>query len=1481
MKRKIFSKLLIGALLVASVSSFVSCKDYDDDIKDLQTQINSLSGAVDQKTATINQTITSMQQNLDQLNKLEATLTDKMNAGDVATLAAAKQAIADAQAALQAAIDKNADAIAQNAAGIATNKADIAAIVKVNSDQDEAIIKAQTAADQALAQIAELQASLADYAKKAELEAAKKDIEANAAEIAKIKQSIATINEKLAEIETIKANLTKVTSDLAETNKKLGTLSTTLEKAVADLAELTTAVNGQKTALEALKARVDAVDLTQIDADVKTLKEKIVPMEEQLAKLKGLEAATVNAKFEAIDGTIAELKAAHETFATKGEVANLTSEIKALKETTIPAVEAKINAVDAKYNTITAALAKALRSLVFMPYLYVDGIESIEYPYVVDTLKEIKGFTSWTRKRDFSKDALKIFNEDYEKTILEADFNKFPKLAPVRDWAPKTPLDVEFFGPSWPVEYHMNPSRATTVWGDIKGWNRRDAEIITRSDAAQYIKVTDTYADGTQLFKNENGVLTVGLQVEKPGLLANHANPTEWWSGRPGYLREDETTSKNYQFDDMIALQAKAGNDTIITSDYAMIYPEKVWPEAIVWHTYHSKIDFNKVGFDEQCPYDGVCHVWDTPKEALGAGNGCTVYPDIELYYDDKEGIVLQNLLGIHMIHTSKTLKGKGNPQLVKFTDPLFGQYGLSYEFQLVGYSIDGNKTVDSNYAIFKDADDKGVSKTGTIIARNVKEDGQTIDTESATSVDREPLVRVLVKRGTRVILDGYILIHITNKDPEKSSLVIDKYPQQTATFDLCNDENVFTTDWSQFSYYVLTQSLDNMTKEDFDAQYGTTADPGVPDRMFTTNPVYCANRTGVQSPDGYPLYHGYKASNVWSNDTWTDDYGYTHTVGHQIKEAAAIEGKVALVGADGMYRYDDIQLYKKSGNNFVKCTARDLPGYVRYYHNSVGTTNHRFEWVISADELEEYTHDKADKLPLELTRYFRYTGKAGAKYNYVYVEMKLKLDRATIAESGIKEKNTNYWFKYTGNDDGWDAVVWNPWYPRDWENTKNYSQNLTSTFIAVNGKNVVNFLNTTGLVKGPKANINASINETASGTALAKFYFTPYEFTIKAQDGTEYVITPRRATADEAWNAFVCKYNRWESDGTANVAHDKTWHNLHWSASDANAWYKAHKWGTPEHNAQVHKDCAVDYSKGVYTNNKLYAVKKANYGKAGVVYTEIATLNQNIDNGAMQLIWRTPDNDITKEVLNAVGYWDDVHSNILAELNTMVGVIAHNGCEVAINVPEYVKDESNLNAGTFYVSWQRPINVVNEANPMVDAKNNADYVWLVDFMKIFDWRGPEKGQMWGANQWLWAYYNIKGLTIDVTPSKMKTNMHQASEDTFVPMSQVTTQAKFSIVKIDETTTAEPYTINLDLSSYNAAERNTALLRYMGLAKYNAFETDADLQARKIAFGGGLKYENNGDNVTDFDVIVPVTVTYDWGRFVAEVKVHIHRTLGN
>lgn len=40
MNKKFLSAVLFGALMASSTGTFVSCKDYDDDIEDLQEQLN-------------------------------------------------------------------------------------------------------------------------------------------------------------------------------------------------------------------------------------------------------------------------------------------------------------------------------------------------------------------------------------------------------------------------------------------------------------------------------------------------------------------------------------------------------------------------------------------------------------------------------------------------------------------------------------------------------------------------------------------------------------------------------------------------------------------------------------------------------------------------------------------------------------------------------------------------------------------------------------------------------------------------------------------------------------------------------------------------------------------------------------------------------------------------------------------------------------------------------------------------------------------------------------------------------------------------------------------------------------------------------------------------------------------------------------------------------------------------------------------------
>ena len=215
MKRKYLSALLMGTLTVASVSTFTSCKDYDDDISNLQEQIDKLATA-DQLKQKVEELQALISSNKSDITSLQAELAKKTTLEAVkAVLAdyATKQYVNDADKTLQDAID-------------ALKTGDIA---KLKED----VVKAQAAADKAAkdaeAANAEIVETLKTLATKTELkdaaDAAQKAIEAleskNAEDLKKAQDAIT---------ETLKSYATK--SDVEEGDQKtLESLAETIQKA--------------------------------------------------------------------------------------------------------------------------------------------------------------------------------------------------------------------------------------------------------------------------------------------------------------------------------------------------------------------------------------------------------------------------------------------------------------------------------------------------------------------------------------------------------------------------------------------------------------------------------------------------------------------------------------------------------------------------------------------------------------------------------------------------------------------------------------------------------------------------------------------------------------------------------------------------------------------------------------------------------------------------------------------------------------------------------------------------------------------------------------------------------------------------------------------------------------------------------------------------------------------------------------------------
>ena len=132
MKRKYLSALLMGVLTLSSVSTFTSCKDYDDDINSLQEQVNkaALSSDVEALKTQVNNAATSAQnaatKAVEALTKAGANATEIATVKALATKNGTDVAKALTDAANAATDAANAATAASNAATAATAAQDSA-----------------------------------------------------------------------------------------------------------------------------------------------------------------------------------------------------------------------------------------------------------------------------------------------------------------------------------------------------------------------------------------------------------------------------------------------------------------------------------------------------------------------------------------------------------------------------------------------------------------------------------------------------------------------------------------------------------------------------------------------------------------------------------------------------------------------------------------------------------------------------------------------------------------------------------------------------------------------------------------------------------------------------------------------------------------------------------------------------------------------------------------------------------------------------------------------------------------------------------------------------------------------------------------------------------------------------------------------------------------------------------------------------------
>ena len=370
MKRKYLSALLMGVLTLTSVSTFTSCKDYDDDISNLQGQIDKLATAdqLSQKVAELQALISS---NKSDISSLQSELAKKTTLDEVkAVLAnyAEKQYVEDALATLDAAVKAQGGDITA-----------LQAAVKAAQDAaDKAAADAKAATD-------EINETLKTLATKAEVTEVKDAAKAANDAIEALKAGdIKTLQTKQNEIlESLKTYATKENlKEVADAAQKA------LDDAQKDnskaLADLDTAVKNAQSkadtaAADASKALADLVTTTKNAADALKLAKDNKATLDAVAESLGKGYSKENTVADAIKAIQAQVGTPDSKLGSlASRLADIESVLNGVKDddtklglaTKVTNIENKLKDIIGEYTTMVTSV-----SLVGSYHLDVDAME--------------------------------------------------------------------------------------------------------------------------------------------------------------------------------------------------------------------------------------------------------------------------------------------------------------------------------------------------------------------------------------------------------------------------------------------------------------------------------------------------------------------------------------------------------------------------------------------------------------------------------------------------------------------------------------------------------------------------------------------------------------------------------------------------------------------------------------------------------------------------------------------------------------------------------------------------------------------------------------------------------------------------------------------------------------------------------------------------------------------------------------------------
>lgn len=1086
-------------------------------------------------------------------------------------------------------------------------------------------------------------------------------------------------------------------------------------------------------------------------ASAKDLADKVSQLQAEIAAAK--EAATKEATEEA-------KKAIEKLDQLSKELEKTMDDLKKATEADMEALNKKVAAFQDEVNAAVAGFAKSLKSIVFQPELYIDGIEAAKYTYLrYAALTPGMDAYKATEKNDRGnsvKLAAKAA-DGYTVTQYYHDGNIIAGVNGPVELAPNsghTYVGKEMqVGVVDSVKFFINPGNAEVTKEQAK-MLAQNVVATTRAeehDKNPEITVTDV--------KVVSDTLTVYYKVENIAALisANHGE-------------NNGVIGTNHKNTTMFHAEVTNSDNAVIASDLAMLYENAVQPVAIAW---------NKDGIAKAISTAKYCtektpELYKNPYEALEAKSS------LALGYNDK-GYDLYDLIELHMVSLdvdgvcAKDMFGFDEEAAVAHTTLTLAEaeakYGLTVKFTPVDYDTEvtgstaaGNKTKPSNYI------NPALGAKGHVVAGIVSDKDGSFDPEQGvSSVGKQPLVQVLVMKDKDVVLEGYIKLQITRTTESKKTPLIDLGKKKFA----CDGLDYAMT-WYQASTIVLEKTM-GMGKGEFDANYQLVKLNEDPEEKCAAQWIEPSDASKkVELKNMYALvYEG------------IDPESPTNTVLH-----------VALDKYAQQYILEEMD---GKADLYVKYAPKGSDDE-RQYEPGVFVCLH-----IEIDETPEIL-----QMEKKIAEYWYKTG--------------VGVNDSSTSEKSATDLNT---LRLNVNKPDDEKNSYNspaPFFMG--AEVHGFVRDVRSAFEVHKGKNDV-------VLTKDGAPYASTYEEEAQERTM--FYFHPAinGTTFKGDEGYEYILSVK-------YDYVIC--NKWvRGDGPKAII--GTAEENHRTADVLT--HKIEKIGEKPLNfvETVIQDNKLDKAFGIFQNTKLYV--KILDGKK--VIAEDAVVAE-LDPMTGQIWYNHTDE--AQKLLNATS-WKE------AKAKAYVGVYSVDNCDDVMAVKD----------GIFPAYFLRPLDI-NNAKPkeVTDATANGSIAKISDLATFIDWREEEITP--AKNGWLLAYYGVNKITVNLEEMTTDMNGYEFSKK----LVEVTKDAKFSLI--------DGGVVVADMDETNAIPSSYAKPAPSDLSAYD-YASISSASVFDAVFGGlSIKYENNGLNVYNWTVKIPVTIGYDWGEFKTFVTVKVVKTLG-